>query len=259
MNLRPIVLCTALLFGCSSTTSSGGGGFVSGDAKIGDSAVSSGDSKGGDSGGSDGKISDVDASKSDSTDTSKSDAKIDSTDSSDVSLADKIAACWQDKCSSDIDKCKNSATCASVITCVYACPKTDSVCPNKCADPLKDDLAAAGIFANLAKCAKSNCNFSSLPDKTCGNGKCEGDEIEFCSMDCDTTISALADCTTGKCSADSCLLNATCNKALNCVLECTDPSCFSGCEPTSEPAKGYWDAVWGCVQIDCSVYLPVGG
>lgn len=245
-----------LLASCSGTTNSGGGGvFLAKDA-TGDGLVS------GDIGKSDSTGSDIgDAKASDSAAKDSGDgASADADDIDSGVTQDQIFKCWQDKCSSNVTACQNSATCSSVLTCVFACPKSDSVCPNKCADPLKNDLAAMGAFTSLANCTKANCNLSNLPANTCGNGKCEGDEINFCSMDCDTTIGPLADCVTGKCQlhADPCLLDANCNKALNCVLECTDPSCWSGCAPTSGASQSLFDGVWTCTQTDCGVYLPQG-
>ncbi len=236
-----------LLASCSATTNGGGGGvYVAKDA--------TGDGQVGDSTGSEIKASDT---------ASKDSGDSAGADSGEVDVGvtqDQVFQCWQDKCASNVTSCQKNATCSSVLACVFACPKTDSVCPNKCADPLKNDLTALGVFTGLANCTKANCDLSNLPPNTCGNGKCEGDETTFCSMDCDTTIGPLASCVTGKCAtdADPCLLDATCNQALNCVLECTDPSCWSGCAPTTGAAPGLFASTWACAQTDCGVFLPQG-
>ena len=237
------VLLVAVMSACSPSAPYGGGTVlgdaVGGDAKLGDTTASD--------------SAPHDATKTDST-------TADGATSPDAGITPElIQQCWEDNCAKEISACASSATCQGALTCAFACPKTDSVCPNKCADPLKSDLTAAVAFATLAKCAKSHCSFSTLPANTCGNGQCEGDENQWCSMDCDTTIGPLADCTTGKCSADACLLDEACNKGLNCVLECTDPSCWSGCQPAGATSADLWNTVWGCVQVDCGVYLPQGG
>lgn len=223
---------------CGSTANGGGGGgvYIATDAS-GDSSVA------------DGKSSDVKAGDTASSDTSATDGGV---------TEAQIMQCWQDKCGSNVSACQANATCATALACMLACPKTDSVCPNNCANPLQGDLTALGAFANLANCTKANCDLTNLPANTCGNGKCEGDESSWCSMDCDTTISALAGCATGKCSADACILDTACDQALNCVLECSDPSCWSGCTPTSTTSANLYQPVWDCVQTDCGNDLPQG-
>jgi hypothetical protein len=259
MYLRTILLGSLAIAtcACSSAVNLGGGAVYSAKDGSGDSAV------GGDAGKSDvsDAISDVKAGDIKGSDVQTTDSSKDGADVVDAGVTpEMIQKCWQDNCSSQMSACQNQPTCSSVLQCVFACPKTDSVCPNKCADPLKNDLAALGVFDGLAKCTKANCNLSNLPPNTCGNGKCEGDENTWCSLDCDTTIGPLSDCVTGKCqvNADPCLLDETCNKALNCVLECTDPSCWSGCAPAGGQSLNWFNGVWNCAQVDCGVYLPQG-
>ena len=246
-DMLDIAAIALVVCACGSTTGGGGGTFVAKDVS-GDGALSA-DTDTSDTTGSDGKASDSSGKDGAVADTGLIDAGV---------TPEQVLQCWHDKCPSNVSACQANATCASVLACVYACPKTDSVCPNKCADPLKSDLGAMGVFASLAKCTKANCDMSNLPPNTCGNGKCEGDEINFCSMDCDTTIGPLSDCVTGKCQADACLLDALCNAALNCMVECTSDSCRSDCTAKAGASQNVFGAVWNCASIDCSVYIQQG-
>ncbi len=244
--LTSLLLC----LGCAATSGGGGGGVAIAKDASGDGAIAS-DTKVAETTGGDALIGDSKAS-----DTKSGDAS-DTADSGGMSA---LLGCLQTSCASQMAACQASATCGTALACIYACPIADNVCPNKCMDPLKNDLAALGAIDAVSKCEQANCETTSLPANTCGNAKCEGSESSWCSLDCDSTIKSLVYCADGKCTptADACILDADCNTAMNCVMECTDPSCWANCPPSGAASLSLYNAMWNCTQNLCTLYLPQG-
>ncbi len=229
--------------GCSATVGGGGGGAIVAKDASGDSGTSPSDTYA--------------APKGDST---GSDATAKDADSADSGGMSALLGCLQAQCASQMTACQNSAVCGTALACIYACPVADNVCPNTCMDPLKSDLGALAAIDAVSKCEQANCETTSLPANTCGNGKSEGSESTWCSLDCDSTIKSLAYCSEGKCTAtaDACILDADCNTAMNCVMECTDPSCWGNCPPSASASLALYNAMWNCTQSLCTLYLPAG-
>ena len=150
--------------------------------------------------------------------------------------------CLELKC--ELATCANYSACAPGLECMLACG--DYSCAQTCMDAVGSH--GEGMLAEILACGVAATCFGppiiAPPAPVCGDGQCEGDELNTCPADCGGVSGG---CLVESCAPGNCNAYEECADALGCMSACETVPCAENClSGVAAPVQGMLSGVVAC-------------